>query len=126
MYCDIDDFKSVNDDGGHQAGDDLLRRFVQEARDHLRTSDTVARLGGDEFAMLLPETGSESARAVVGKLVAELDDAGLPHISVGVLSLEAPLESVDAIVSRVDQLMYDAKSSGKRTVCYDAVLTVTR
>ncbi|HTC77354.1 MAG TPA: diguanylate cyclase, partial [Terriglobales bacterium] len=55
-YLDVDNFKQVNDDYGHDAGDELLVRVAEVLRRNLRNNDIVARLGGDEFAMLLPET----------------------------------------------------------------------
>ncbi|MGH9009633.1 MAG: GGDEF domain-containing protein, partial [Acidimicrobiia bacterium] len=72
VYLDIDDFKRVNDAGGHAAGDELLRRVGEELRRGTRRTDTVARIGGDEFAVALPETTAEAAPATTGQMLERL------------------------------------------------------
>ena len=68
LYIDLDGFKAINDKMGHAAGDVVLQRTAGALRESLRRTDIVARLGGDEFAVLLPETGTESADIVIGKV----------------------------------------------------------
>ena len=65
---DLDEFKSVNDTHGHQAGDELLKLVASRIRAALRESDSVARIGGDEFAAILPSIGPEAINQVTDKL----------------------------------------------------------
>ncbi|WP_372727112.1 diguanylate cyclase domain-containing protein [Nocardioides sp.] len=89
MFCDLDDFKRVNDELGHEAGDRLLQTVADRLLDCVRATDTVARLGGDEFAILL-EASSEETR-VAQRIVAAVQEPLLlngqeihPSVSVGV------------------------------------------
>ena len=89
LFCDLDDFKLVNDQLGHEAGDALLRQVAQRLLDCVRVTDTVARLGGDEFAILLED--STDALEVAGRVVAalhrEIEVAGRPvrtSVSIGI------------------------------------------
>ena len=122
LMLDLDDFKSVNDTHGHDAGDRLLAEVAGRLRTALRESDTVARLGGDEFVVLLPDSGPESAVQVARKLIAALqlpvciDGAQLAASpSIGV-ALAAPGDTVQAaLLRRADSAMYQAKLAGKGT-----------
>ncbi len=77
LFCDLDDFKLVNDELGHDVGDVLLTRVAQRLLDCVRATDTVARIGGDEFAILL-EDSSDAAR-VADRVVASM----LPDVVIG-------------------------------------------
>ena len=82
LFADLDGFKSVNDEHGHSAGDELLRQVAGRLQLAVRTTDTVARLGGDEFAVLCESVGSEEHAAVVAQRIIE--------------ALEAPFVLADA------------------------------
>ena len=69
---DLDGFKRVNDLYGHSCGDDVLRRAAQVVRDQLRSPDRFGRVGGDEFLVVLPETDTEAAKAMSGRIAAAL------------------------------------------------------
>jgi diguanylate cyclase (GGDEF)-like protein len=117
VYIDLDDFKAVNDRFGHAAGDTLLVTIAKTLKFCVRGTDLVARLGGDEFILLLEETDSEAARAIVIKLRDSLADqlaqTSCPvKASMGVITFVTPPASVDAMVHAADELMYTAKHSG--------------
>ncbi|MBV9211543.1 MAG: GGDEF domain-containing protein [Acidobacteria bacterium] len=123
-YMDIDDFKEVNDRFGHSAGDMLLRTITETIKSDVRSIDTVTRLGGDEFAILMPETGSEAARAVVNRIQKSLlkvvRQNGWPvTFSIGVATWTNPPRTVDEMVKRADTLMYAVKGSGKNRVGHE-------
>jgi diguanylate cyclase (GGDEF)-like protein/PAS domain S-box-containing protein len=125
-YIDVDNFKSVNDVLGHAAGDDLLKVVATTIQVALRRTDTVARLGGDEFAVLLPETSAEAAGVAVGKVQRSLQEAVSRHslpitFSVGVVTYTTPLESVEQMIKRADELMYQVKRNGKSAVVCEVV-----
>ncbi|MGA7104521.1 MAG: GGDEF domain-containing protein [Candidatus Deferrimicrobiaceae bacterium] len=120
-YVDLDNFKAVNDRFGHSAGDNLLRLMTDIIQKNLRTTDIFARVGGDEFVLLLPETGQESARAVLDKLrdkvTSSLQEAESPvTLSVGAVIYLSPPDSVDSMILQADNLMYQAKHSGKNRI----------
>lgn len=123
LFCDLDDFKSVNDTLGHGSGDELLLRVAERLRGVLRPGDTLARLGGDEFAILL-EDGSEPA-AVGTRIVSALKDPFTLaasrvsiHASVGVTEVQSEqlTPTLDDLLSRADIAMYAAKGAGKGQV----------
>lgn len=123
-YVDVDDFKLINDELGHEAGDDLLRSVAATFLHRVRTTDLVARLGGDEFALLLPATGSEAALALLSELFqtlrAEMEKLAWPvTFSIGAVTFIRAPASVDDLLRRVDQLMYEVKREGKAGVRHE-------
>jgi diguanylate cyclase (GGDEF)-like protein len=121
MVLDLDGFKEVNDLFGHTHGDALLRRVALRLSSVLRECDVVARTGGDEFVALLPDIEQPAAAMVVAeKLIAgaseSLEGGGRSltiHASVGVALFPADGLDFDALLSRADAAMYDAKGAGK-------------
>ena len=120
-YLDIDDFKTVNDTLGHSAGDVVLRSTAATMRAVLRERDHLGRLGGDEFAVILPDTPAEGAAVVLEKLhralLLEASSRGWPiGYSVGAVTFASAPRSVDEMIARSDQLMYEVKNGGKNRV----------
>jgi diguanylate cyclase (GGDEF)-like protein/PAS domain S-box-containing protein len=117
---DVDHFKRVNDEFGHNAGDEVLRRIASTLEGATRITDSVARWGGEEFLAILPVslegavTFCERVRAAIERLVCP----GVGHvtISVGVAQL-LPSETIEALIERADQRLYAAKSGGRNRVC---------
>lgn len=117
---DIDDFKQVNDELGHAAGDQALVHLTRLARAALRASDVVGRWGGEEFVLLLPDTGLTAAVQVVERLRLSLRRQPL-HIQGQTLKLAfsggltkcAPGEDCDTMLRRADEALYAAKRAGK-------------
>ena len=120
-YIDIDNFKTVNDTLGHSIGDVVLRSTARTLREALRDVDVAGRLGGDEFALLLPRTDEAGARNVLQRvhesLLFEASAHGWPiGYSIGSVTFTGAPASVDAMVSRSDELMYEVKRSGKNAL----------
>jgi len=132
VMADLDHFKKVNDDYGHQAGDAVLQHAVTLARGALRQTDWMARYGGEEFVMVLPETHIEGAYAVaerIRRLCAETPAAiptsqGSPKniivtASFGVVSIEcipAARDDAEAMLREVDKALYESKRAGRNRV----------
>lgn len=123
LLCDLDNFKRVNDELGHEAGDELLVHVAQLILQAVRTTDRVGRLGGDEFAVVLPDVDVPGAQAVGAKVARCLDDpadgisrwAEIPvAVSVGVAGF-TPGRTVDQVLGDADRAMYAAKASRRDT-----------
>ncbi len=120
-YIDVDNFKTVNDQQGHDEGDKVLRVIATGLRDSLRTSDLVARLGGDEFALFLPDTNSEEAAIAVSKardhVMAIVKKQQWPiTLSIGLVSFQQAPTTLSAVLGKADQLMYRVKTTGKNAI----------
>ena len=121
---DIDNFKQLNDNFGHRAGDSALQHLVKVIRDTLRPSDVVCRFGGEEFLLLLPDTNTADATSIMVRLQRELTRRFFLHnneqvlitFSAGVTHWQTP-ESNEAVTARADRALYEAKKSGKNRVC---------
>jgi diguanylate cyclase (GGDEF)-like protein/PAS domain S-box-containing protein len=121
LYIDLDDFKHVNDRGGHAVGDRLLRELAARMQRGVRQNDLVARVGGDEFVVLLPDCGVQVAREVADNLRARLVapyrlPEGLFQLdaSIGVATFPADGADAEALLMHADREMYAAKH-GDRT-----------
>jgi diguanylate cyclase (GGDEF)-like protein/PAS domain S-box-containing protein len=119
LFCDLDDFKTVNDTLGHAEGDELLSIITKRIQGCVRDGDTVARLGGDEFAILLEDTDPEKAVAlaerllsVVGYEVRLAERIIFPSMSIGIATASLTT-TTDELLRNADLAMYSAKRSGK-------------
>ena len=119
LYIDLDDFKSVNDTLGHDAGDELLSQVASRLRGSLRDYDVAARIGGDEFVVLLPEVSPIDIEQVTSRILTSLrqpfDLLGTlttVGTSIGVAVTETE-RTLDELLSMADKAMYDAKTNGK-------------
>ncbi|OMH30334.1 sensor domain-containing diguanylate cyclase [Motiliproteus sp. MSK22-1] len=121
LVCiDMDNFKLVNDQLGHMAGDNLISFMGSLIREELRTSDYGFRYGGDEFMLLLPESGQQQSLTVAQRLLSGLvqksplscmDNAPEVGISIGIAELQ-PKEGPEQFFRRADLAMYQAKHLG--------------
>jgi diguanylate cyclase (GGDEF)-like protein len=117
LLVDLDNFKVVNDEFGHQRGDDVLRAAADLVREHLRDGDIAARLGGDEFAVIAPDTASAGAPALAERLrrsFARLRDPAVTA-SFGVAECMEE-ESAEDLLRRADHALYEAKRRGRDCV----------
>lgn len=126
MVIDIDHFKRLNDTYGHDVGDAVLRDFAVRVGTNTRPSDFACRMGGEEFVVIMPRTTGD-----IGCLAAErlrrsvcgspFVIAGLGHpvdvtVSIGVAASEETDETVDALLKRADEALYEAKNAGRNRV----------
>ncbi len=122
---DLDGFKGVNDEHGHQAGDFVLKRLSALLCETLRAGDTVCRYAGDEFVALLPDTTPEEARTVLARVrervvacTHEFPDGATVHvgISVGTAAFPEDGSSLEELIRRADKAMYRDKLERRATV----------
>ena len=127
LFIDLDDFKTINDTLGHDAGDEVLRSTATRLKSCLRRDDLGARLGGDEFAAVLrgladADDGAIVARRATAALAEPTTIAGVPVVckaSVGLAVASSPVE-YDALLRKADSALYAAKAAGKgRFRAYD-------
>lgn len=124
LVLDIDHFKTINDNYGHQGGDEVLRVFVQACKKELREADVFGRIGGEEFAILLPETDQPSARLVaerirqkIERMVITFEEQAIKiTVSIGVATIAITDKSFDQVFQRADTALYEAKNSGRNRV----------
>lgn len=119
VMFDLDHFKMVNDNYGHDVGDRVLLRISALAAEEVRDADILARWGGEEFMVLLPETGIDGAGVVAERVRARIagtdfDGPGRVTISLGMASSCAG-ESDEMLIRRVDRALYRAKASGRNS-----------
>jgi len=127
-YLDLDGFKAVNDEHGHEAGDHLLVEMARRLSACLRETDTLARLGGDEFVLLLVDLRQDPEWRAVMQRVLDAVVRPVPYgehllqvsCSLGVALYPDNNVGPDALMRHADQAMYQAKQSGKnRYVLFD-------
>ena len=116
---DIDCFKRVNDQGGHQAGDEALVSLAAVLKANIRATDLAARFGGDEFVVLMPHTDPESGRAAAERIrrAVHEDIAGTSlTVSIGLASIRGEQAMLEELMARADQALYEAKRRGRDRV----------
>lgn len=125
MMFDLDHFKQVNDTHGHAAGDEALRTFSRTfSRSGLRKNDFCGRLGGEEFALALPETCIDGALKPAERIRSTLEDTIIQHgpitfqitVSIGISQYQ-PGDTIETMLGRADQAMYEAKQTGRNRIC---------
>lgn len=120
---DIDDFKRINDQDGHQSGDRVLVRMADSIHRSVRKGDFFVRLGGEEFLLLLPGQSFNHAHSLAENLRRRIErdvkrsDGTRVTVSIG-LTQYRPGESLSELLHRADHLMYAAKKFGKNKICW--------
>jgi len=121
LYMDLDQFKIINDTGGHAAGDEMLRQLARTYQSLMRERDTIARLGGDEFALILEHCTIEEAIGVANKILDITTAFKYAHggksfrvgVSIGIVQLDQTSVSIEQTLQRADHACYIAKEGGR-------------
>ena len=117
ILFDLDQFKRVNDQQGHAAGDDVLRVFGEMLQRHTRRMDLTARLGGDEFIAILTDNDPQSALLYAERLRGEFQEHLFPWghetVSAGAAAHVAGMSAWDDLVAAADRALYEAKEAGR-------------
>ena len=124
IMIDVDHFKSINDQYGHAAGDHVLTNVGRILGDGLRDSDVLARIGGEEFVLLRPDTPMINAEYVAERMRLGLEVTPIKYqnleltitASFGVAAISPQDETLDQMLARADQAMYEAKNKGRNQV----------
>lgn len=127
IMLDIDNFKAFNDTYGHGAGDKALRMLGELLSNQARKGDVTARLGGEEFAVLLPDTNLEEAAQIAERLRVRVSEMEVEQgefrlrltCSLGVVENQVKDSSINEVIERADQALYESKNNGRNqvTVC---------
>ncbi len=120
VMFDVDQFKSYNDNFGHQAGDEVLKTLAQTVMSLIRTTDFFARYGGEEFALILPNTDAEGAYILAERLRESVEKTRWPErpvtASFGVASLEVGMSNGESLLEAADKALYMSKDRGRNRV----------
>jgi diguanylate cyclase (GGDEF)-like protein len=124
MIFDVDYFKSINDQFGHQAGDDVIVHLANVASSCKRAPDVLARIGGEEFALLLPETDLLQAQAMAERLRSEVASRPLTSasqsipatVSIGIAERSPEITSMTQLMRAADGALYEAKRTGRNRI----------
>lgn len=131
LFIDVDAFKAINDQYGHEAGDKLLIELAQRLDRNVRITDTVSRYGGDEFVLLLDHIQRLEDVISIAEQLTNVIEAPLmlapgveiePRASIGITYVRHPARSPDVLMREADTAMYRAKTSGEAYVVFDQAL----
>ena len=125
ILLDVDFFKNINDNYGHDIGDEVIKIIAELGSETMRSRDLFARLGGEEFAGILPGVGCDEAKAIAERLrekvankdLSELNIQQKLTVSIGVACLDQIDTSFDDLLNAADIAMYFAKANGRNSVC---------
>lgn len=117
LFIDFDKFKHINDNYGHQVGDQVLKKTTELFTSYFRKDDIVARLGGDEFAVLLINTNYSDAEGMSRKLIKKISEFQItvadiiikPSVSIGIAEISKECSDPEVIISKADQACYTQK-----------------
>ncbi len=127
--CDVDHFKAVNDNYGHQIGDDVLRGFTESVQAQLRRYDSVGRYGGEEFLVIAPGVRDSGDAGLFERLCDRISHVAMPtargaisiSVSIGV-AIAGPSSTVDTLLAAADAALYRAKAEGRNRVARESAV----
>jgi len=126
IIMDMDNFKTINDQYGHQEGDKVLKSIVGILKDCIRNTDILARYGGDEFVVILPDTDYNTAMNVAMRIIEKLKTTDIPvreefvrlSACMGLSSMEIlAILSTKELINKADNALYHAKKKGVGIIC---------
>ncbi|WP_415250719.1 diguanylate cyclase [Sulfurimonas sp.] len=121
VMIDIDNFKTINDNYGHDNGDEVIKFLCKEVTSRIRASDIFARFGGEEFILLLPNTSKDDAVVISQKIRSTIEKTSVNDIkftvSFGVSQVDFKHDTLENTIKKADNGLYEAKSTGKNRVC---------
>ena len=125
IMIDIDDFKKVNDNYGHQSGDTILKEIASIFKSYVRKTDPTVRYGGEEFAIILSQTAKQHGRVFADRIVKGVAASklkGFSHnetitVSVGLAGYPDDANTEESLIRKTDEALYQAKKMGKNTLC---------
>jgi len=125
VIIDIDNFKMINDDHGHQAGDAIISETGVLIDNSIREIDIAARYGGDEFAIVLPKTNESGALFVAKKIVKKIESSKILNsdkinttLSIGISSFPKNAMTQDGLIEKADIALYEAKNRGRNQIIH--------
>ncbi|MDX2322377.1 MAG: sensor domain-containing diguanylate cyclase [Moritella sp.] len=129
ILIDIDNFKLINDNLGHAAGDAALKAFAHNTKGKLRTRDLFGRIGGDEFSIILPNTDTKESLIIAERLRNTIATMTIRHkeqcfqltASIGIVQASLTMLSIHDVINAADKALYQAKSEGRNKVCDGSV-----
>ncbi|WP_028111977.1 sensor domain-containing diguanylate cyclase [Ferrimonas kyonanensis] len=121
IIADIDHFKEVNDNHGHQVGDAVLKQFARLLESHCRVNDCLGRWGGEEFLLICPQTHLQQASQLAERIRHQVElfsfhGIGRRTLSLGVSEFKAN-DTPTSLTERADEALYRAKQQGRNQVC---------
>lgn len=130
LLLDVDKFKQINDQYGHDGGDMVLKTLAQTFKSYTRQEDVCARIGGEEFVLMMPNTDlvaaaaiSERIRAEIGKLTISFNNVEISVSFTGGLVQARPGETTSNLLIRADDLLYRGKRSGRNCIVAESNVT---
>ena len=130
LMCDLDWFKRINDEHGHDAGDRVLALFADVLRARVRVGDLCARIGGEEFVVLAPDLGPLGTQDLADRIRRALAErasgaVGRLSVSIGIACASVDGHDLDRLLASADRALYDAKAAGRDCVRQSAGLAVS-
>lgn len=125
MMVDLDHFKTINDNYGHGAGDEVLRITGKILKDNFRDTDFICRYGGEEFCIVLPNTDFKTMQELAERVRHVIEEAHIPitkdkridfTCSIGIASYQSNMCNSDALIDEADNALYEAKHAGRNRV----------
>ncbi len=131
VLIDLDHFKSINDDYGHQVGDQYIQTLADSLQAAFRAADIPCRYGGEEFAVIMPDSSIEAASAATERLQArftalcterDLPGAATATFTAGIANYPTDADTVEELIERADRRLYKGKEHGRNRVMFDTVI----